>query len=113
MLRPFLAGRGGEGALPPPTTEGARMASMASTGKDTSVAERPFGGARAMAFFVLAFALSWAFWIPFAVFAPPASRVLSGGGGSPVLLLQLLGNFGPSAAAIALLALSGLRRRPP
>jgi uncharacterized protein len=86
------------------------MASMASTGKDTSVAERPFGGARATAFFVLAFALSWAFWIPFAVFAPPASGVLSGGGGSPVLLLQLLGNFGPSAAAIALLALLGRRR---
>ena len=67
-------------------------------------------GARATAFFVLAFVLSWAFWIPFAIFAPSASSVLSGGGGSPVLLLQLLGNFGPFAAAIVLLALSGQRR---
>jgi membrane protease YdiL (CAAX protease family) len=72
-----------------------------------SAVQTPASGARATAFFVLAFVLSWAFWIPFAIFAPPASSVLSGGGGSPVLLLQLLGNFGPSAAAIVLLALWG------
>ena len=75
-----------------------------------SAAQTPASGAHATAFFVLAFGLSWAFWVPFALFAPPASSVLSGGGGSPVLLLQLLGNFGPSAAAIVLLALSGQRR---
>jgi membrane protease YdiL (CAAX protease family) len=76
-----------------------------------SAAQTPASGARATAFFVLAFGLSWAFWVPFAFFAPPASSVLSGGGGgSPVLLLQLLGNFGPSAAAIVLLAFSGGRR---
>ena len=75
-----------------------------------SAAQTPASGARATAFFVLTFLLSWVFWIPFAVFAPSASSVLSGGGGSPVLLLQLLGNFGPSTAAIVLLALSGRRR---
>src|SRR4028119_240158 len=75
-----------------------------------SAVRTPASGARATAYFVLAFVLSWAFWIPFAIFAPLASSVLSGGGGSPVLLLQLLGNFGPAAAAIALLALSGRRR---
>ncbi len=67
-------------------------------------------GPPAATFFVLAFVLSWAFWVPFAIFAPPASSVLSGGSGSPVLLLQLLGNFGPSTAAIVLLALSGQGR---
>jgi membrane protease YdiL (CAAX protease family) len=74
-----------------------------------SAVQTPASGTRATAYFVLAFVLSWAFWIPFAIFAPLASSVLSGGGGSPVLLLQLLGNFGPSAAAIVLLALSGQR----
>jgi membrane protease YdiL (CAAX protease family) len=72
-----------------------------------SAVQTPTSGARATAFFVLAFVLSWAFWIPFTIFAPPASSVLSGGAGSHVLLLQLLGNFGPSAAAIVLLALWG------
>ncbi len=75
-----------------------------------SAAQTPASGARASAFFALAFGLSWIFWVPFTIFAPPASSVLSGEGGSPVLLLQLLGNFGPSAAAIVLLALSGQRR---
>jgi membrane protease YdiL (CAAX protease family) len=75
-----------------------------------SAAQTPASGARASAFFALAFGLSWIFWVPFAIFAPPASSVLSGGGDSPVMLLQLLGNFGPSAAAILLLALSGQHR---
>ncbi len=65
----------------------------------------------AATFFVLAFVLSWAWWIPFAILAPPPEDILDGGGGnSPVLLLQVLGNFGPSAAALVLLVRSGQRR---
>jgi hypothetical protein len=51
---------------------------------------------------------------PVRVFAPPATEVPSGGeGSSPVLLLQLLGNFGPSELAVGHQQLPSSRPTPP
>ncbi len=64
-----------------------------------------------VAFFVLAYLITWAFWIPFVVFAPSSSAFGSNPElrSSPFMLLQVLGNFGPTFAAILLLMFSGKR----
>jgi len=66
------------------------------------------------AFFVLAYLITWAFWIPFAIFAPSQSELASNPGlrNSPVMLtfvLQSLGNYGPTLAAILLWTFTGKR----
>jgi len=62
-----------------------------------------------VAFFVLAYLITWAFWIPFVVLAPSSSTIGSNSElrGSPLMLLQVLGNFGPTFAAILLWMFSG------
>ncbi|OGF68018.1 MAG: hypothetical protein A2Y62_20475 [Candidatus Fischerbacteria bacterium RBG_13_37_8] len=54
-----------------------------------------------VAFFVLAYLITWAFWIPFVVFAPSATAIGSNSElrSSPLMLLQVFGNFGPTFAA--------------
>jgi len=66
------------------------------------------------AFFVLAYLITWAFWIPFAIFAPSQSELASNPDlrNSPVMLtfvLQSIGNYGPTFAAILLWIFSGKR----
>ena len=66
------------------------------------------------AFFVLTYLITWAFWIPFAIFAPSQSELASNPDlrNSPVMLtflLQSLGNYGPTFAAILLWTFSGKR----
>ena len=65
----------------------------------------------AAAFFALAYLISWACWIPAVLLGRPASAASAGlGQASPlVALLQILGNYGPTLAAVLLLALSGRR----
>ena len=62
-------------------------------------------------FFVLAYLITWAFWIPFVIFGPSPSAIASNPDlrGSPFMLLQVLGNFGPTFAAILLWMFSGKR----
>jgi membrane protease YdiL (CAAX protease family) len=64
-----------------------------------------------IAFFVLAYLITWAFWIPFVIFGPSSSAIVLNPDlrGSPFMLLQVLGNFGPTLAAAVLLAFSGKR----
>lgn len=66
------------------------------------------------AFFVLAYLITWAFWIPFAIFAPSQSELASNPDlrNSPVMLtfvLQSIGNYGPTLAAVLLWTFSGKR----
>ena len=66
------------------------------------------------AFFVLTYLITWAFWIPFAIFAPSQSELASNPDlrTSPVMLtflLQSIGNYGPTIAAILLWTFSGKR----
>ena len=63
------------------------------------------------AFFVLAYLITWAFWIPFVLFGPSSSDIASNPDlrDSPFMLLQVLGNFGPTLAAILLLIFLGNR----
>jgi len=64
-----------------------------------------------VAFFVLAYLITWAFWIPFVIFGPSLSAIASNPDlrGSPFMLLQVLGNFGPTCAAALIWILSGKR----
>ncbi|MFH1852137.1 MAG: CPBP family intramembrane glutamic endopeptidase [Candidatus Neomarinimicrobiota bacterium] len=64
-----------------------------------------------IAFFVLAYLITWAFWIPFVIFGPSAAAIVSNPDlrGSPLLLLQVLGNFGPTLAAVLLWVFAGKR----
>ena len=64
-----------------------------------------------IAYFVLAYLITWAFWIPFVIFGPSPSAIASNPDlrGSPFMLLQVLGNFGPTLAAILLWNFSGKR----
>jgi len=64
-----------------------------------------------VAFFVLAYLITWAFWIPFVIFGPSPSAIASDPGlrGSPFMLLQFLGSFGPTLAAVLLWIFSGRR----
>jgi len=64
-----------------------------------------------VAFFVLAYLSTWAFWIPFVIFGPSPSAIASNPDlrGSPFMLLQFLGNFGPTLAAVLLWIFSGKR----
>jgi membrane protease YdiL (CAAX protease family) len=64
-----------------------------------------------VAFFALTYLITWALWIPFVILAPSSSAIGSNSGlrGSPLMLLQVLGNFGPTFAAILLLMFSGNR----
>ena len=66
------------------------------------------------AFSVLAYLITWAFWIPFAIFAPSQAELASNPDlrNSPVMLtflLQSIGNYGPTLAAILLWTFSGKR----
>lgn len=62
-------------------------------------------------FFVLAYLCTWAFWIPFAIFGPSSSAIASNPAlrASPFMLLQVLGNFGPTVAAVLLWIFLGKR----
>ena len=64
-----------------------------------------------VAFFVLAYLITWAFWIPFVIFGPSSSAIAANSDlrGSPFMMLQVLGNFGPTFAAILLWVFSGKR----
>lgn len=64
-----------------------------------------------VAFFVLAYLITWAFWIPFVVFAPSSTAIESSSElrRSPLMFLQVIGNFGPTLAAIVLWMFSGTR----
>ncbi len=64
-----------------------------------------------IAYFVLAYLITWAFWIPFVIFGPSPSAIASNPDlrGSPFMLLQVLGNFGPTLAAILLWIFPGKR----
>ena len=62
-------------------------------------------------FFVLTYLSTWAFWIPFVIFGPSSSMIASNPDlrSSPFMMLQVLGNFGPTLAAVLLWIFSGKR----
>ena len=60
--------------------------------------------------FILTFLISWASWIPFVVFGPTSSAITSSPQqANPMMLLQVLGNYGPTLAAVLLSAFWGER----
>jgi len=64
-----------------------------------------------VSFFALAYLSTWAFWIPFVIFGPSSSAIASNPDlrSSPFMMLQVLGNFGPTLAAVLLWIFSGKR----
>ena len=56
------------------------------------------------AFFLLAYLITWAFWVPFVIFGPSASALVAdpAARASPFMMLQVFGNFGPTFAAVLL-----------
>ena len=56
------------------------------------------------AFFLLAYLITWAFWVPFVIFGPSASALVAdpAARASPFMMLQAFGNFGPTLAAVLL-----------
>lgn len=64
-------------------------------------------------FFILAYLCTWAFWIPFVIFGPSSSAIASNPDlrASPFMLLQALGNYGPTVAAVLLWIFLGKRTK--
>jgi membrane protease YdiL (CAAX protease family) len=64
-----------------------------------------------VAFFALVYLIAWACWIPALLLGRPAAAPTADPtqAGSLVALLQILGNYGPTLAAVLLLALLGGR----
>jgi membrane protease YdiL (CAAX protease family) len=64
-----------------------------------------------IAFFALAYLISWACWIPAVLLGQAASAATATPeqAGSLVVLLQILGSYGPTLAAVLMLALLGPR----
>ena len=73
--------------------------------------EKAQGRASITAFVAIAYILSWTCWIPLALLYPPPSATAPGGSPDPsIVVQQILGNYGPSLAALIMLALFGKRR---
>jgi len=70
--------------------------------------EKTQGRVSVAAFFVIAYILSWICWIPLVLLYPPPSADAPGAS-SVVLVQQVLGNYGPTLAALLMLALFGKR----
>ena len=63
------------------------------------------------AFFAVTYILSWTCWLPLVLLYPPPSATPPGSPSDPsILVQQILGNVGPSLAALLMLVLFGKRR---